>query len=162
MIEKFLNFIISCVVVLTILFILLTFGVKLVGLHPYIVSSGSMEPNFHVGSLVYAKEVDCRTLQPGDAISFSIGNDTMVTHRIYEVKYEDNSPVFITKGDANNVVDAGQVHKEQIVGKVVMNLPYLGYIIELLKTTKGKIIAIGFALILFLSLKLCKVLKNGQ
>lgn len=42
-------------------------GVRLVGLQPFTVLSGSMEPTYHTGSLIYVKKVDYRTLEVGDA-----------------------------------------------------------------------------------------------
>ena len=45
---------VSLVVILAILLV----GVRVVGLTPYVVLSGSMEPTYHTGSLIYVKKVD--------------------------------------------------------------------------------------------------------
>ena len=63
-------------------------GVRLVGLTPYTVLSGSMEPTYHVGSVIYAKSVDPTTLKEGDPLTYRMGGDAIVTHRIVEVLEE--------------------------------------------------------------------------
>ena len=49
------------------------------GYMPYVVLSGSMEPVYPVGSLIYVAPVDANSLEPGDAITFD-RNDAVVTH----------------------------------------------------------------------------------
>ena len=60
-------------------------GVRLIGLNPYVVLSGSMEPTYHVGSLIYVKDVDYKELKDGDPITFMLSEDAIATHRIIEV-----------------------------------------------------------------------------
>ena len=60
------------------------------------VLSGSMEPTYHVGGLVFVQKVDPSDVEVGDSITFTIGNDTVVTHRVIEVNKEEQS--FKTKG----------------------------------------------------------------
>lgn len=43
---------------------------SLFGYMPYVVLSGSMEPVYPVGSLIYVAPVDANSLEPGDAITF--------------------------------------------------------------------------------------------
>ena len=63
-------------------FAILLVGVRLVGLRPLVVLSGSMEPTYHVGSMVYVKSVDPESIEVGDPITFLINEDLdMATHR---------------------------------------------------------------------------------
>ena len=55
-------------------------GVRLVGLTPYAVLSGSMEPELPVGSLVYVRAVDPSEVVVGDTITFKLESGTLVTH----------------------------------------------------------------------------------
>ena len=90
---------------------------KLLGMTPLAVLSGSMEPTYHVGSLVYVKDADPAEVQVGDPITFKISDDTMVTHRVVAIDTE--AQTFQTKGDANDNVDGGAVAYQNLVGKPV-------------------------------------------
>ena len=62
-------------------------GVRALGLTPYAVLSGSMEPTYHVGSLIYVEKVDPSEVQVGDAITFVVNDDLLVaTHRVVDVE----------------------------------------------------------------------------
>ena len=69
-IKKAWNVISWALVAAVALLALLMGGVRLVGLNPYVVLSGSMEPAYQTGSLIYVKKVDPFTLQAGDVITF--------------------------------------------------------------------------------------------
>jgi signal peptidase len=101
----------------------------------FLVQSGSMAPTINTGDLIFVKPVS--QYQKGDIITF-IDNDTKkVTHRIYEVKTSNLQINFVTKGDANTVADSNLVDSSHIIGKVFLNLPYLGYLITFSKTLPG-------------------------
>ena len=55
--KKVWNVVSSILVSLAVLLAVLLVGVRLVGLRPYTVLSGSMEPTYHTGSLIYVKKV---------------------------------------------------------------------------------------------------------
>ncbi|MCX6725692.1 MAG: signal peptidase I [Candidatus Shapirobacteria bacterium] len=103
-----------------------------------IVQSGSMEPAIRTGSLVIVRKIN--NYQKGEVITYWSKKDskTTVTHRIVEIK----DGQFITKGDANDVIDAISVDKELILGKINLVIPLLGYPISFAKTLPGLIILI--------------------
>ena len=121
---------------------------QLVGYKTFVIVSGSMEPNIPVGSLVYAKEVPFDEIQVDDIVSYQVSSSTTVTHRVVEIN-QDGQEV-ITKGDANDVVDASPVSYSQIIGKVVFSIPILGSISLYMRSTIGIISIIGLLFILFL------------
>ena len=128
-------------------------GVRLVGLQPFMVLSGSMEPTYHVGSLVYVKEVDYKTLQVGDPITYMLSQDTVVTHRIIEVLVDEEDPDtirYFTQGDANDVPDGSSVHYRNVIGKPVFSLPYLGYVSNYIQNPPGMYVAIAAGAVLIL------------
>ena len=128
-------------------------GVRLIGLEPYVVLSGSMEPTYHVGSLIYVKSVDYRDLKVGDPITYMVSQDTVVTHRIIEVLVDEEDPNtlrYFTQGDANSVADGTSVHYKNIIGKPVFSIPYLGYVSNYIQNPPGKYIAISGGAILIL------------
>jgi len=133
---------------------LLLAGVKLIGLEPYIVQSGSMEPEYPTGSVIYIKEADVEQLEYWDVITYRLTDKTIATHRIIEVLEEDGQTVYRTKGDANEHPDEGYVTRSQVIGTPVFSVPYLGYFVAELQTTRGTYGAIsaGAVLLLFLIL----------
>jgi len=99
------------------------------GLTPLVVLSGSMEPNFKVGSIIYYEKLtDDMELKKGDIITFKLENmDEPVSHRIYSI--EDG--LITTKGDANNTTDAIQITRENVLGKDLnIDILYVGYYIK--------------------------------
>lgn len=112
------------------------------------VLSGSMEPKIGVGSITYVKEVPFEELKVGDVISFHMGSNTVVTHRIEELDSEKQE--ITTKGDANEVQDAEKVQADSIIGKVGFNLPYMGYISIYAKTPLGIAAICGIFIVLIL------------
>lgn len=132
----FYNIIIGAVVLLALLLVIAKLPIP--GNYKVLtVLSGSMEPAIHTGAVVVVKPANEYNI--GDVITFGeTGKDkTPVTHRIKNIYVKDGKPVFITKGDANNTADSREVGKEEIQGKVMFNVPFLGYILEFVKTPLG-------------------------
>ena len=90
-----------------------------------IVLSGSMEPTINVDDYIIIKKE--KELNVNDIIVYKT-NKGLVVHRIVEI----NSNNIITKGDANNTVDQ-PISKEQVVGKYVGKIKYLGRIIKFMQ-----------------------------
>src|SRR4030042_1107194 len=107
-----------------------------------VVQSGSMEPAIHTGSIVVVQPDN--DLKIGDVITFGPYSKTKspTTHRIYEMKVEGGEPVYITKGDANNAPDTREIKKTDIIGKVLLSVPFIGYAVDFAKKP------LGFALII--------------
>lgn len=112
-------------------------GPRLLGLQVYSVLSGSMEPELSVGSLVYARQAGGESLQEGDIVVYQRGGSKVV-HRVVEI-FRDQGQV-ITKGDANERTDAAPVDLRQIKGRVVGEIPLLGYPGIFLRTRAGRIL----------------------
>jgi len=125
------------------------------------VQSGSMEPNIKLGSVVVVKNSNDYKIR--DVITY-ISDDnssTTTTHRINAIEYEDDgSPKYITKGDANNVEDGGKIDKNQVLGKVIFNIPYLGYAIKFVKAPIGLIIFLIIPAIIFIANELSVIKKE--
>lgn len=152
-VKKIWNTITSVLVILVVLVAVALVGVRLFGFQVYTVLSGSMEPEYHVGSLIYTKEVNHHDLEVGDDITFMINESTLVTHRIIEiVPDEEDSDVlrFRTKGIANEDEDLNLVHYKNVVGKPVFSIPYLGYVAHYVQHPPGTYIAIAVAAVVLL------------
>ena len=128
-------------------------GLKFLGFQIYTVISGSMEPTYHVGSLIYVKKVNPSTLKEKDPITFKLSDDTIATHRIVEIVYDEENPKeykFRTKGDDNEDVDANLVEPNEVLGKAYFTIPYLGYLATYIQTPPGNIVAICIAISLII------------
>lgn len=117
-----------------------------VGIEPYVVETGSMEPAIQRGSLSFInKHVDYSKINENDVIAFSISSGKKVTHRV--IKKTDEG--LETKGDSNNVSDGVSTTQDNYFGKNIFSIPKLGYFVMLIQTARGKII-LGTAIIVLL------------
>lgn len=152
-VKKIWNIITSIIVALAVLLAIALVGVRLIGFQVFTVLSGSMEPTYHVGSLIYVKDVDYTELEAGDVITFMLDEDTVATHRIVEVvPDETDSSVlrFKTKGDANAAEDGSLVHYKNVIGTPVFTIPKLGYVANYIQNPPGMYVAISAGAVLLL------------
>lgn len=148
MLKKICDVLSGLVLVILALVALALFLPKILGFSQFAVLSGSMEPNIHVGAVIYGKEADVSELQTGDIITYQVGNGTIVTHRIVSIDEESQS--VITKGDANETEDASPVAFSNIVAKYAFDIPYLGYISIYAKTPLGIAVICGVLIVMVL------------
>lgn len=120
------------------------------GIQPLIVISGSMEPEIRVGSVCLADTgVSFGEIRIGDVIVYRLNDDTLVTHRVID-KTEEGLE---TKGDANDVSDGIAATPENLYGRVVATILYLGYCIMFLKIPAVRITAgAGLSLLYLLTM----------
>lgn len=114
-------------------------GPRVLGWQPYQVLSGSMEPTYHVGSVIYVKKVSPQEVKANDPITFYMEDGTtVVTHRA--VKIDAAKQCFYTKGDANNIEDGGATPYSRLIGKPMFMIPSLGYITTFVSSKQGMIL----------------------
>jgi len=108
----------------------------------YTVQSGSMEPTIKTGSLIFV-DINAK-YSPLDIITFYklSGSKETITHRLLELKNENNITVGVTKGDANDTEDSQVVLQNNIIGKAVLAIPYFGYPVAFARTPAGLIILV--------------------
>ena len=133
---------------------------KVMGNEIYAVLSGSMEPYYHVGSVVIVDtHVSPEEIQVGDPITFRKGDNAIATHRVIAVDAETEE--FRTKGDANEDEDVAPVPYTSLIGKAGMSVPMIGYIPLYMKTKKG-MFCIGAYIIVFLLLQIIPELVKPE
>ena len=128
-------------------------GVRIIGIQPYTILSGSMEPEYPVGALIYVQKVDYKTIESGDVITFMVDQDTVATHRVVEVVPDQNDPTVLrykTKGDANAVEDGSLVHYKNVIGSPIFSIPGLGYFANFVQKPPGLFFAIAGVAVLIL------------
>lgn len=114
------------------------------GYRMYIVLSGSMNPAFDTGSLVFVKPSGVEDIKNGDIITYrGLGDgEQLISHRVVAVNQTEDGISFTTKGDANDAEDPNPVTSRNLVGKVVLAIPYLGYFLNFTHSKQGIIFLI--------------------
>lgn len=164
-IKKVWNIVTNILVVLVVLLAVILVGSRLAGFKVFTVLSGSMEPTYPTGSLIFVKEVDPFQLQVGDVITFMLDEETIATHRIVDIVLdEEDSTVirFQTKGDANEAEDAGLVHYKNVIGTPIFSIPKLGYIMNYVQHPPGTYVALAMVAILLLLMLLPDLLFDTK
>ena len=152
-IKKIWNVASTILVALVVLLALLLVGARVVGLQVFVVLSGSMEPTYRTGSLIYVKKVDPYTIQEGQPITFMMNETTVATHRVVGIVPDEEDPTVIrfrTKGDANDAEDGGLVHYKNVIGRPVFSIPYLGYVADYIQHPPGRYVALSAGAVLLL------------
>lgn len=138
-------------------------GVRLIGLTPYAVLTGSMEPELPVGSLIFVRSVDPADIQVGDDITFKLQSGSLATHQVWKV--DTAAQTFYTQGIANKDQDGNIMHDgapvawSNVVGSPVFCIPYLGYINRFCTTPPGMYI-LGAAVALVIAVSIVVELAN--
>lgn len=152
---------VTLVAILAMLFV----GVRIFGLQVYTVMSGSMEPDYPTGSLIYVKNTDYTELQAGDVITFLLDEDTVATHRIIDVIPDEGDPDIIrycTKGDANKVQDGMLVNCKNILGVPILTIPKLGYVANWIQHPPGNYAAVFIGVVLTLMVFLPDIFESEE
>lgn len=159
-IKRIWNVVSTVLVVIAVVFALLLVGVRAAGIQVYSVISGSMEPKYPVGSLIYVKKADPAQVKVGDAITFVLSNGMPATHRVIAIDYERQC--FRTRGDANydrkHFEQTGEkiytedppVAFQNLIGKPVFHIPLLGYAAYYIQHPPGRYIAIAAGAVLLM------------
>ena len=107
------------------------------------VQSGSMMPAIKTGSIVLVKPTN--NYKIGDIITFGqiSKTKTPTTHRIAEIEVANGQPIYTTKGDANNAPDQKQVPAKEVIGRVLLDVPFLGYAVAAAKKPWGFMLLIA-------------------
>lgn len=125
-----------------------------------IVLSGSMEPAIKTGSIVVVKPA--KVYEIGDTVTF--GEDTRekvpTTHRIVEMHVVSGESRYITRGDANGGNDGKEITEDEIIGKVLFSIPYLGFILDIARKPIGFAFLIGIPALAIISEEFMKIWRE--
>lgn len=177
----------TVLVAIVVLIAVFLMGSRIFGLRVFNVISGSMEPTYSVGDLIYVDEIyhgeikttsqrvekieridamiDSGELKVGDPITFVMNEGLVVgTHMIIEIDRENKC--FKTQGEANDTPDQSPVKYENVIGKPLFAIPLVGYLSDALQNPPGMYIAIVLVAALVVAvflpdvIELIKKLKN--
>ena len=123
----------------------------------FIIQSGSMEPTIKTGSVAVDKKFDDYKEQ--DIITFKRA-EKIITHRITKIVEQNGENLYQTKGDANNGEDLILVRKNDVLGKVLFAIPFLGYAMAFAKTKLGIFLLIVIPALWIIGQEMMKIKKN--
>ncbi|GEM_PF-2300404 len=150
--------------VVTLTFLLLSILPRLGVYTTLTVLSGSMEPAIKTGSVVVALPVAPETVVVGDVITVTSAEPpyATVTHRVYEVSRDGEGVLFKTKGDANQLPDPWNFYYTGPAGKIVLAIPYLGYVLAYSNSPLVRVVIVLAVAGLFLRMLLPLLWRRGS
>ena len=124
-----------CIIAAAAAFVLL----MLLGIYPYAVRTGSMEPTIPAGSICFVNQRTAfADVQKDDIIVFRM-DEIIVTHRAVKIHPDG----ITTRGDANTIEDAAKTTSANYIGKTIFWIPGIGKLFLFMQTKKGKIMGIA-------------------
>jgi len=141
------------------------------GTQPFYVISdnpSSMSPTINYGSLVVVYRPSFSSISAGDIIAFHDprGNPGTIIHRVVSLEECGTSTCLTTKGDnnaTNPTPDPWVVTEQDYVGKVILVVPFAGYLSPALWGFKGLsvILPIAFDVFIFTFVGVART-KTGE
>ncbi len=124
------------------------------------VTGNSMNPDITQNDIVIVVPTDTKSLDIGDIITYKLdigGKEYLFTHRIVDM---DNG-VIKTKGDNMPESDIYSIMPKDVVGRVVGEIPYIGFLIRSAHTTIGYLVFIFIPSIVLIIREIKKIMcKN--
>ena len=150
--KKSWNVLVTILLIIELLLVIIFAMPNLFGIKSYVVTSGSMEPRYPVGSLVYVEKTEPLDIKVEDTITFYMSSSEIVaTHEVYSIDKENKN--FKTRGinnldsDGNIIPDANPVEFENLIGKTVFCIPYMGFVNTYVTTKPGIYVVLIITLI---------------
>ena len=156
---------------------------QMFGYTPYAVTSGSMDAagvteddrrfysdnygideitGYDVGCLLYVSKTNFADIKPGDAVTFSIGGNTVVTHMVVAV--DKQKKTVTTHGIANERnINEANISFSDIVGKASkFSIPFAGYVLDWAASASAKILSITFIIVYAVLLVTDSMLERAE
>lgn len=128
-----------------------------VGYRVMVITGGSMEPTYHLGSALLLKDLPAERVQVGDAVTFSSAEGTLTTHRVIAMPRQHGVQYLQTQGDANADPDPNFVNVKAVIGTPVAHLPYAGYVTSFLFSPLGRLLVFGPPLAALLAVQVRRI-----
>ena len=116
----------SIIPLIVAIILVIWFALGIFPIKPVAVATGSMEKELFTGDVVIIKKSNANDINVGDIIEYQMEGYTVI-HRVVEKKQRSGEFYFVTKGDNNNAPDAAEVREDQLIGKVIFKIRYIGY-----------------------------------
>lgn len=127
------------------------------GIRIYSVITGSMIPRYEIGDILISKDINPEEIKIGDDITYkSKNNGKLITHSVVDIREEDGTYKFITRGIANTTDDP-EISEEQIYGKVVYKTVLLSFINKIIRN----VYAFYFLIIVPMAIIIARAIANS-
>lgn len=129
----------------------------------YVVLSDSMSPTINAGDAIIVNEVSPSEIEEGDVITFhksAEADGLPITHRVTEVVQRDGERYFRTRGDANENADQSLVKGENVVGRELLVIPYLGYIVTYANSKVGLVALVILPSLALIGVEVSKLVRG--
>ena len=129
---------------------------RVVGVTPFTVLTGSMQPALDPGDVVLSEKRSPLDVRPGDVVTFHdpSRHGELVTHRVEAMRRRDAVMTFVTKGDANDVSERWSVPVDGTIGRAVLNVPKVGHVLQRAGSREGKLALIAVPAFLLVMIEL--------
>jgi len=138
-------------------------GPRLLGWHGAIVLTGSMEPALKVGGVAFIEpSTDAASVQVGEIITYKSLKDPRkrISHRVIDIVEKEDGLFFQTKGDNSELPDQQPVPASNLVGKVRLHVPYLGYAADKLRHKSNFYLFVGLPAGLLITNELINIFRE--
>ena len=130
----------------------------------YTILTGSMEPNINPYDVIVDWTItNPKDIKIGDVITFistsSLTKGMTITHRVINIKEDQNGFSYQTKGDANLSPDTAYVPFTNVKGKVLFRIPQLGRLQSFLATKGGWLIIVVIPALIVIITDLLKIFR---
>ena len=154
--SKFLKLLVNLFLICAILITGAIFLPPMLGVNTTVVDSQEMDTNLPVGSITYSRTTNVLELQSGDEVL----KEVSASVHAYIIETGDvNTGKYTVRDAIDGTAGTTEISLRNNVSKVVLTVPYLGYVVMIMQTTEGMIIAIlivVFVIILFVLSELWK------
>lgn len=116
---------------------------EILGISIFCMNNNLMEDDINKNDLIVVKQVSEKELQEGDIIAYRINGNIRINKIINKQK------VYTTKSNKNYQPDIEKITNEQIIGKKVANIKFLGLILKVLQSRVTSVIILIFLLLKF-------------
>jgi signal peptidase I len=137
--------------------------VPMTGNQTLIIGGSSMEPTLPLGSAVVIRPVDAVGISVGDIVSVQSGDGRAIyTHRVIRRLALDGVPYLETKGDNNADSDAATVPATAVIGRVMLVVPLMGFLLTWLSAVSGVAFVLGLGALLVLTAMLVDMIQDDR
>lgn len=133
------------------------------GLHPMTVLTGSMRPMIQPGDMVVDETISPSQIRVGDIVTFREPHGTRtITHRVRKISISEGQARVTTRGDANDTVEKWQVPVTGSVGRVVYQVPKIGYPVTWSHTRNGRLALVSIPALILAIWAMVKIWRTSD
>ncbi len=132
----------------------------------YIIISESMIPNINVYDAVVTVRVSQDKIKMNDIITF-ISQEietagTPITHRVIGIVDTGTGIKYRTKGDHNNTADFALIAPNEVIGKVYLRIPMIGYIQTFMTKPIGWLLIVVLPCLFIVTNDVLKLIRSSS